>query len=97
MPWRAPPITVIDMMMTIEEVCHELRCHKATFWRWVENDPAFPPVIYIGRRSPRVRREDLIRWINLRPTRQGRDSHPNTVFPRRSPRGPQRKATRQQP
>jgi len=83
--------------MTVAEACHELRCHRATFWRWVESDPAFPPVIYIGRRSPRVRREDLIRWINFRPTRQGRDSKPNHVSPRRSPRGPQRKANRQQP
>ncbi|NDD72955.1 MAG: DNA-binding protein [Actinobacteria bacterium] len=95
MPWKAPPITVIGVLMTVEEACQELRCHKATFWRWVAGDPAFPPVIYIGRRSPRVRREDLVRWINFCPTRQARGTVHNPRSRRRKPRGPQRKESKQ--
>ena len=52
-------------LLTLAEVCAELRIHRSTFYEWRAKGKA-PRCIPLPNGSLRVRRSDLDRWLDSR-------------------------------
>jgi predicted DNA-binding transcriptional regulator AlpA len=55
-----------DRLLTPSDLCEELSISRATLYRILGRDAAFPDPIYLSPRLPRWRRTDLDRWLNAR-------------------------------
>jgi hypothetical protein len=59
---RRRPVTVMDVLATINEAAERLRVHRSTIYRLAHTDPTFPSLLYIRPRCPRIKVTDLDRW-----------------------------------
>ena len=66
LPLDAPAKTD-SLLMTLTEVCEELRISRVTFWRVSKKDPTAPRAVHLYDTVKRWRRDDIETWIASRP------------------------------
>ncbi|MGV9386073.1 helix-turn-helix transcriptional regulator [Nonomuraea sp. NPDC003707] len=61
----AATVTRLHVMLTVAEICTELKISRSTFYDWRQKGRA-PRCITLPNNSLRVRRTDLESWLNAR-------------------------------
>ncbi len=53
----------VDEMVSIPALAREWATTRGALWNRLRRDPNAPPVVYVGPRSPRIRRSDVERYV----------------------------------
>ena len=59
------------MLQTVDQVAEKLTVSRATVWRYVSTDPAFPKPLKLSRGCSRWRADEVDQWLETRPREAG--------------------------